>query len=75
MMINSGVIRTNAITFIAQKTSFITHSPCRGSLGREKDKLVSYQEESEKQASVLSSMLKSLPELGSFHLTAWSGAA
>lgn len=40
MMINSGVISTNAITIIAQKTPFITHSPGRGSLGREKGKLV-----------------------------------
>lgn len=40
-MINFGVISSaNAITVIAQKTSFIAHSPGRGSLGREKGKII-----------------------------------
>lgn len=39
--------------------------------GKGKGNLVGHQEESEQQASVLSSVLKSLPELESFDLTAW----
>lgn len=55
-MINSGVISTNAITFIAQKTSFITHSPGRGTLGRKKGKLVIRRKVSGKRQAVSSAL-------------------
>lgn len=50
-MINSGVISTNAITFIAQKTSLIARSPGRGSLRREKGKPVTRRRESSEPVS------------------------
>lgn len=72
-MINSGVISTNAITFIAQETSFITHRPGRDSLRREKGKLITRRRVSNKPGS--SAQCSKAFELAPFDLTIRSGAA